>query len=65
MEKAKQDPAVKEAHEQAAKAQQAAQEAQKKARDITDDAARKADPEEATATKARGKGKRKAANEED
>ena len=31
MEKAKQDPAVKEAHEQAAKAQQAAQEAQKKA----------------------------------
>jgi hypothetical protein len=33
MEKAKQDPAVKEAHEQAAKAQQAAQEAQKKARD--------------------------------
>jgi len=45
MEKAKQDPAVKEAHEQAAKAQQAAQEAQKKARDITDDAARKADPE--------------------
>ena len=45
MEKAKQDPAVKEAHEQAAKAQQAAQEAQQKARDITDDAARKADPE--------------------
>ncbi len=45
MEKAKQDPAVKEAHEQAAKAQQAAQEAQKKARDITDEAARKADPE--------------------
>ena len=44
MEKAKQDPAVKEAHEQAARAQQAAQEAQKKARDITDDAARKADP---------------------
>ena len=31
MEKAKQDPAVKEAHEQAAKAQQAAAEAQKKA----------------------------------
>jgi hypothetical protein len=45
MEKAKQDPAVKEAHEQAAKAQQAAQEAHKKARDLTDDAARKADPE--------------------
>jgi hypothetical protein len=45
MEKAKQDPAVKEAHEQAAKAQQAAMEAQKKAREITDDAARKADPE--------------------
>ena len=45
MEKAKQDPAVKEAHEQAAKAQQAAQEAQKKARELTDDAARKADPE--------------------
>lgn len=44
MEKAKQDPAVKEAHEQAAKAQQAAQEAQKKARELTDDAARKADP---------------------
>ena len=45
MEKAKQDPAVKEAHEQAAKAQQAAQEAQKKAREVTDEAARKADPE--------------------
>lgn len=45
MEKANQDPAVKEAHEQAAKAQQAAAEAQKKARDITDAAARKADPE--------------------
>ena len=44
MEKAKQDPAVKEAHEQAAKAQQAAQEAQKKARELTEDAARKADP---------------------
>ena len=44
MEKANQDPAVKEAHEQAAKAQQAAAEAQKKARDITDEAARKADP---------------------
>ena len=44
MEKANQDPAVKEAHEQAAKAQQAAAEAQKKAREITDDAARKADP---------------------
>ena len=44
MEKAKQDPAVKEAHEQAAKAQQAAAEAQKKARDITEEAARKADP---------------------
>ncbi|NBV53583.1 MAG: hypothetical protein EBR83_08730 [Verrucomicrobia bacterium] len=44
MEKANQDPAVKEAHEQAAKAQQAAVEAQKKAREITDDAARKADP---------------------
>ena len=44
MEKAKQDPAVKEAHEQAAKAQQAAAEAQKKARELTDDAARKADP---------------------
>ena len=45
MEKAKQDPAVKEAHEQATKAQQAAAEAQKKAREITDEAARKADPE--------------------
>ena len=45
MEKAKQDPAVKEAHEQAAKAQQAAQEAQQKARELTEDAARKADPE--------------------
>jgi hypothetical protein len=45
MEKAKQDPAAKEAHEQAAKAQQAAQEAQKKARELTDEAARKADPE--------------------
>ena len=44
MEKAKQDPAVKEAHEQAAKAQQAAAEAQKKAREATDEAARKADP---------------------
>ena len=44
MEKARQDPTVKEAHEQAAKAQQAAQEAQQKAREITDDAARKADP---------------------
>ena len=44
MEKANQDPAVKEAHEQAAKAQQAAAEAQKKARELTDDAARKADP---------------------
>ncbi len=44
MEKANQDPAVKEAHEQAAKAQQAAQEAQKKARELTDEAARKADP---------------------
>jgi hypothetical protein len=44
MEKAKQDPAVKEAHELAAKAQQAAQEAQKKARELTDEAARKADP---------------------
>jgi hypothetical protein len=44
MEKAKQDPAVKEAHELAAKAQQAAQEAQKKAREATDEAARKADP---------------------
>jgi colicin import membrane protein len=44
MEKANQDPAVKEAHEQAAKAQQAAAEAQKKAREATDEAARKADP---------------------
>ncbi len=44
MEKANQDPAVKEAHEQAAKAQQAAAEAQKKAREVTDEAARKADP---------------------
>ena len=44
MEKANQEPAVKEAHEQAAKAQQAAAEAQKKAREITEDAARKADP---------------------
>jgi hypothetical protein len=44
MEKANQDPAVKEAHEQAAKAQQAAVEAQKKAREVTDEAARKADP---------------------
>lgn len=45
MQKAQQDPAVKEAHEQAAKAQQAAAEAQKKARELTDEAARKADPE--------------------
>lgn len=45
MEKAKQDPAVKEAHEQAAKAQQAAAEAQKKARELSEQAARKADPE--------------------
>ncbi len=45
MEKARLDPAVKEAHEQAAKAQQAAMEAQKKAREVTDEAARKADPE--------------------
>ena len=45
MEKAKQDPAVKEAHEQAAKAQQAAAEAQKKARELSEEAARKADPE--------------------
>ena len=44
MEKANQDPAVKEAHEQAAKAQQTAAEAQKKAREATDEAARKADP---------------------
>jgi hypothetical protein len=44
MEKANQDPAVKEAHEQAAKAQKAAAEAQKKARELTDEAARKADP---------------------
>ena len=44
MEKAKQDPAVNEAHEQAVKAQQAAQEAQQKARELTEDAARKADP---------------------
>jgi len=44
MEKAKQDPAVKEAHEQAAKAQKAAAEAQKKARELTDEAARKVDP---------------------
>lgn len=43
-EKAEQDPAVKEAHEQAAKAQQAAAQAQKKAREATDEAARKADP---------------------
>lgn len=45
MEKANQDPAVKEAHEQAAKAQQAAAKAQKKARELTEEAARKADPE--------------------
>ena len=45
MEKAKQDPAVKEAHEQAAKAPQAAQDAQRKAREVAEDAARKADPE--------------------
>ena len=45
MQKAQQDPAVKEAHEQAAKAQQAAMEAQNKAREPTDEAARKADPE--------------------
>jgi hypothetical protein len=44
MEQAKQDPAVKAAHEQAAKAQQAAIEAQKKARELTEEAARKADP---------------------
>jgi hypothetical protein len=45
MEKAKQDPAVKEAHELAAKAQQAAAEAQKKAHELAEEAARKADPE--------------------
>ena len=45
MEKAKQDPAVKEAHEQAAKVQQAAAEAQKKARELAEEAARKADPD--------------------
>ena len=45
MQKAQQDPAVKEAHEQAAKAQQAAAEAQKKARELSEEAARKADPE--------------------
>ncbi|MFM7743949.1 MAG: hypothetical protein ACKO8X_10765, partial [Verrucomicrobiota bacterium] len=39
MEKANQDPAVKEAQEQAAQAQQAAQEAHKTASDITEDAA--------------------------
>ena len=44
MEKANQDPAVKEAHEQAAKAQQTAVDAQKKAHEATDEAARKADP---------------------
>ena len=45
MQKANQDPAVKEAHELAAKAQQAAVEAQKKARELTEEAARKADPD--------------------
>jgi len=45
MQKANQDPAVKEAREQAGKAQQAAAEAQKKAHEVTDEAARKADPE--------------------
>ncbi len=44
MQKAQQDPAVREAHEHAAKAQQIAMEAQKKAHEITDDAARRADP---------------------
>ena len=44
MEKANQDPAVKEAHEQAAKALQAAAAAQRKAMEIAEDAARKADP---------------------
>ncbi len=44
MRQAQQDPAVKEAHEQAAKAQQAAMEAQTKAREITDVTMRKADP---------------------
>ena len=45
MQKANQDPAVKEAREQAGKAQQAAAEAQKKAHEVTEEAARKADPE--------------------
>jgi len=45
MQKANQDPAVKEAREQAAKAQQAAAKAQKKAHELTEEAARKADPE--------------------
>ena len=45
MQKANQDPAVKEAREQAGKAQQAAAEAQKKAHELTEEAARKADPE--------------------
>ena len=44
MQKARQDPAVREAHEHAAKAQQIAMEAQKKAHEISDDAARRADP---------------------
>ena len=44
MQKAQQDPAVREAHEHAAKAQQIAMEAQKKAHEISDDAARRADP---------------------
>jgi len=45
MQKANQDPAVKEAREQAAKAQQAAAKAQMKAHELTEEAARKADPE--------------------
>jgi hypothetical protein len=44
MQKANQDPAVKEAREQAGKAQQAAADAQKKAHEVTEEAARKADP---------------------
>lgn len=44
-EKTKDNPAVKEAHEQAAEAMRVAQEAQRKAREISEAAAMQADPE--------------------
>lgn len=44
MEKARQNPAVKEANEQAEQKEQAAMESRRKARELTEDAARQADP---------------------